>query len=373
MIVLVAAAVTFGASCLKGGIKARWPWLIAMAGWGLAAVLIGNAVHPVWMLLFMTGSGASVYASSRRGLAAQVAYCWVGSDICLLLSLTARVASGDGWSVPHQGEWHVPLLLVIAVALRFASTILPGPDDHRFESTAGLASVAWWQGVFLLKVFGSLPAPSLVLSAAVLVGVAVALSRSERRVGPAIGGALALLLAAAGAPWGLTLAIGLAAFAFTYGERAASAWLQLAAPLGAASWLSLGRLQPFLLAIGLPVFFAALVWVLTDARAPSLGGRVLAAASIIASVAYGPHPLVTIAWLALSAAVAWLMLSLMSGQLDVRVMKHIPATHVAVPVQGSLVLARTSAPSLAGLGALAAIALLLVVRLTVIGMGTGFV
>jgi hypothetical protein len=353
----IAATATLAGFAWKG-----WGggWRIFLPGAAAFLAAVAVRVSPAFLLLFalptlLTGVGA------RRGrVPGRVFAAFAASDLFLGLAVTSFHSDTAAWSLPEAGWGAGAGFAALAAAARIGGAAAAG------EQGGAVASIGWWQGL-LLAWWASGSAGSLLAIAGLGAWLLTPSIETSQGRGAALGGGAALILCSLGpAHPAAVLGAGLAGSAFALGEHGIPTWALMAAPFSSAASASeaVGLDGPRL--AGASVFAAALAaaaWSATRHPRPAQedGGRLLAAGAVGASMfAVGFE---TVLWLAVVGAGAifltWRWFEPPSPWLR-RPAPPPDSPPSSIPVQ------------IAG-WAILAMALVLVARLVLLGLHTGFV
>jgi len=327
---------------VAGSSRDSGPWPIAFA----LLFMVPTLVHATWCIL-RSRTGAPVAA-----LAA--------SDLFLALALSTQHLESGSWALPQMGQFSAGGVALTAAALMRLAAGVAGAG----RNSAGLSSLAWWQGVALAAWPGPGARGAQLVAAGLLAagwGGAILVSKTrDRQLGPhsagfAIGGVAVLSLAALGFDWQAIVAAGLAGAGFALGDRRLCLWVLAALPLSPMAL----SLSPLALSVASGLFLVVL-WALNQPYLPGGGGVLSAAAAATAATS------------ALGAGAGWILAVAALAALAAAI--RVPATPPAAgetptdePHLGS-----SRFTQLAAAGMLLAAAFLVVIRLGLVGMQTGF-
>ncbi len=295
----VAGYLFLAGAAVSGLVTARVA--VPLAWWGIGAaafaVAIGRSPLVAILGLFVVQTVlVGIDATRRRGGHRSFAVLAL-SDLALAAALTAQFAATGMWRLPGAGSFAggASSALAVAAALRLIAVQDDEPVGRR-----PLLSLCWWQGAYLAWLAGPAAAPALVTGAAVALGSGVWLATRERgEAGYSFAGALTALAAALGAGPAALAAPGLAAAAYTEGERAVAAWTLGVLPLSAVSLVPVDERVPTWalapLAI-VPVAWAVLAARLGVRRGEQLSGRGFGLAALAAAAGLTAAPLELLGW-----------------------------------------------------------------------------
>ncbi len=282
---------------------------------------------------------------------------FAASDLFLVLAMTAQQRATVSWALPAAGGWapRAAALVGIASILRLGSI----RTDDRPEA----ALVGWWQGVALAWWAGSSAPLVLVVGALALWARCAWANRGRGPSYLAVAGGMIALVSAAG---GTTTAIAVAALAGVaglMGERTIPTFALALAPLSVATGLAV----PF---AGPTVAVAAALLAAMLGAGPQLtqplrppphwSGRLVAAGAAIGGV-----------FLLDQSSIVWLMLATGAAATLIHFLTRPNSLIMLAPSPSSL-----PEPGhrrvMIGAWAIVAMALTMGVRLTVYGLGIGF-
>ena len=201
-------------------------WLTSVFGF---IVAVGRGPLPLFVVLFAVPTILLVTQSIRAKGDFRDFALFALSDLLLVLALSAHYAETFEWALPEV--WGAGATLAGAAGVVRLLGATRGPGSARF--------LFMWQGLFMIHWVSESASALLVVGA--LAILTLTLLRGEGRVAPEAGLALALVLGSIGAPRGSMVIVGIAVLSFALGERFLSAWLLLAAPLSAASYMTTPR------------------------------------------------------------------------------------------------------------------------------------
>lgn len=344
--------VGFAGAFWQGSAKTFRFWVAGALALTVAPLM---TLSPLFLWLLLVPSLAMAIAFWFKKIPGAVLLIYVLADVCVALAVTLHHRASTEWSVPGPGTWEAGVgLLAAAALLRLGAPFVDGPRASR-----GLVLLGWWQGVLLAWLAGPSAAPVLILGGTALMLSYILLANGTGS-GPLLAfGGVAAVLAAFGPGTLAVVAVGLAGSAFLLGDRGASIWaavLPMSVP-ATLIWPS-GISSPIPILIGAPVAAAALYRLAHEAKAN--GGALVAISAVGLSLAAVPDQ--TLRWLLYGVAVAGVVtLSLTKA----RSMAPSPMSKEPVPPDRTRAMTAVVATFLL-------LSVVLAVRLTLVGLSTGF-
>ncbi len=355
---LIALVVVAALTIAAAGVLPPRGWLVwAIPALGAFGLSIGREPSVVFLVVFVSATVILGVAALRGQMPSSRFALFAASDLFLALAVTAQQRATVSWALPAAGGWapRAAVLLGVASILRLGSI----RTDDRPEA----ALVGWWQGVALAWLAGT-SAPLVLAVGGLALWATCAWGNRGR--GPsylAVAGGMIALVSAAGGTTTAIVVAALAGVAGFMGERTISTFALAFAPLSVATGLAVpfGGLTVAAAAALLAAMLGAGQQLTQPLGPPShWSGRLVAAGSAIGGV-----------FLLNQSSIVWLMFATGAAATLIHFLTRPNPLIVLAPSPSSVPDPRHRRVMI-GAWAIVAMALIMGVRLTVYGLGTGF-